>query len=705
MFLETAQTPRRVLYVDDDEFSRAAFRRALQSSCFSLTLANSAHRAIEFVTEQKFDAVVSDLRMPGMDGFSLLDKLKAQGCDSPFVLTSGVPDIDSRRDCRGVAAYLCKPWTPQELLAMLDQVTLAKSSRVSRSDQDLRILLVEDNPCDAHVIERDLKRLRASHTILTASSLVEALNALRAGSFDAVFADLRLGDAEGSGTVEALRRAAPDAAIIVVSGSDDDELALEALALGAQDFLLKQQLPAVSIVRALRFGIQRKESERRLARLAECDELTGLANRKKLVRRLIDVLARSRRSSVSFGFLYLDLDGFKPINDRLGHEVGDEVLRMVGERLQSAVRDYDLCARLGGDEFGVLIEGDCPEHETQVVCERIITDLGEPYRVSGREVSVGISAGLAMHPQAGDTPDSLIRAADQAMYRSKQLGGRRCVVAGQSNERRRYGALENRLRQAVRDQKFKLYFQPIIDVKTNAIHTIEAFLRWSPHPSERIPPAVFIPALEKLGLVGEIGAWVLDRAAHQLRRWDDEGLPAFVMSVNISPHQFESGDLVQTVDEVLDRYQLEASRLQLELTESALMRNTRTSNATLNNLKDRGVRLAIDDFGTGYSSLAYLNRFRIDVLKIDQSFVAEIGRNADNDAIIAAILSLGRQLNLEVTAEGIEEQDQLSFIQTRGCDRAQGFFWGEPMAPVDLSEFLAQWHCDDAISLGMNASS
>ncbi|MEL6341313.1 MAG: EAL domain-containing protein, partial [Myxococcota bacterium] len=222
------------------------------------------------------------------------------------------------------------------------------------------------------------------------------------------------------------------------------------------------------------------------------------------------------------------------------------------------------------------------------------------------------------------------------------------------------------------------------------VEAVEALLRWNQEDVEAIPPSVFVPVLEKLGLITEVGAWALDAAAAQLKQWDALGLPPLVASVNISPHQFENGDLVEVVNDVLSRRSLAATRMELELTESTLMRNTRASNVTLRDLKDRGLRLAIDDFGTGYSSLAYLSRFRVDVLKVDRSFVQEIGRSDDSDAIISAILSLGQQLNLEVTAEGIETDEQLAFIEERGCHRAQGYLFCRPVSAAKIEELLGR---------------
>lgn len=682
-------TERSVLYVDDDELARAVFKRALQSSGFSVTLASSAYQAIEFTAEKTYDAVVSDLRMPGMDGFSLLDELHAQGCNSPFVLTSGVPDIDRRRNRAGVAAFLWKPWTQQELTTTLSRIALNGSNSTAR-DVTTSVLVVEDNPADAHLIARELKHAAHPYPVDVVGSLGEAIEALHIAKYQVVFTDLGLTDANGLSAVEKIRRVEPDAAIIVVSGNEDEELALDALSAGAQDYVAKDQLPNLSLLRTLRFGLQRKRTERRLSRLAECDELTGLANRKKLNLRLVDVLARNRRSQAPFGLLYIDLDGFKPVNDTYGHEVGDEILQIVATRLQAAVREYDTCARIGGDEFAVIIEGHCDVADATMVSERIVSELRKPYRIGDREINVGASAGLAMYPQIGVSPEVLMRAADQAMYRCKEQGGGRCIVAGQDIRERYEGSLESRVKEAVRLGALTLSFQPVVSLANRRVEAVEALLRWNQEDVEAIPPSVFVPVLEKLGLITEVGAWALDAAAAQLKQWDALGLPPLVASVNISPHQFENGDLVEVVNDVLSRRSLAATRMELELTESTLMRNTRASNVTLRDLKDRGLRLAIDDFGTGYSSLAYLSRFRVDVLKVDRSFVQEIGRSDDSDAIISAILSLGQQLNLEVTAEGIETDEQLAFIEERGCHRAQGYLFCRPVSAAKIEELLGR---------------
>lgn len=506
-----------------------------------------------------------------------------------------------------------------------------------------------------------------------------AIELLQQESFDVIVADLGLPDADGLQVVEQLRMVAPHCALIVASNNNNEDLAVQVIAAGAQDFFVKDYIQSVPFRRSVRFALERKHSERRLTRLAGTDELTGLSNRHTFEQRLDESLSRNRRSEGEFGVLYLDLDGFKAVNDRMGHDVGDELLRLVAGRIREVVRDYDICARLGGDEFAVLIEAPCPRENALAIADRLIGRIAEPYPLSnGKSAQVSASVGLAMHPQYASSREAMLRAADEAMYESKRAGGERCTIAGGERVPRVKGSLEARLADAVAHRELELHFQPIFDCRTERTVAVEALLRWSPSPGEHISPAVFVPILEETGLINSVGQWVLDESLAQLARWDELGYEPVRVHVNVSPRQFESGVLPDTVRAALQRHRLAPCRLELEITESTLMRNTRSSNDVLSSLKDLGVGLSIDDFGTGYSSLAYLHRFRVDTLKIDRSFVDQLGRSDDADAVTSAVLSLAQQLRLNVVAEGIETEAQLQFMKQRGCHFGQGFYYARP---------------------------
>ncbi|MEM6732002.1 MAG: GGDEF domain-containing response regulator, partial [Myxococcota bacterium] len=522
-----------------------------------------------------------------------------------------------------------------------------------------------------------------------AETLEDALECMAHRPFDVILTDLGLPDENGIEVVERLRRASNEAAVIVTSGNEDEELAVRAIAVGAQDFLVKSFLEPMQLRRAIRFAIERKRTELRLAHLAGTDELTGLINRGTLTKRIVETLSRTRRSKTEFGVIYIDLDGFKPVNDRLGHKAGDELLCRVAHRMRGVVREYDACSRIGGDEFAVLIETPCNQDDAIAITNRLVDALNEPFVLSGgASVTIGASAGLAMHPQMGATPDRLLHAADQAMYRAKHAGGGRCMVAGYSSLAP--ASLESRLRSAVALENLELHFQPIVQCADGQLTAVEALLRWHPTADESIPPSVFVPLLEETGLINDVGSWIIDETLRQLSRWHRLGAHSLRAHVNVSPQQFENGELIENVRDSLERHSVAAQCLELEITESTLMQNTRASNATLSALKDLGLRLAIDDFGTGYSSLAYLHRFRVDTLKVDRAFVDDLGRSAHADAITSAILSLAQQLELEVVAEGIETPEQLSFVRQLRCPFAQGYLFAKPAPGAIIDAWIAR---------------
>lgn len=425
---------------------------------------------------------------------------------------------------------------------------------------------------------------------------------------------------------------------------------------------------------------ERELAQARAQHLALHDVLTGLPNRRLLEDRLAQALAQARRENWRVALLYIDLDRFKNINDNLGHAAGDEVLRAAARRLQTALRETDTVARVGGDEFVAVISHSTPA-DVDAICAKLMSELSEPIHCSGQDVRVSASIGVSTFPGDGDEPLSLLSHADAAMYHAKSAGRHSvCAYAPSMSD----GALErlrleNDLHHALTRDQLELYYQPRIDLRSGAVAGFEALLRWH-HPAlGLIEPARFIPIAEESGLIVPIGNWVIDEACRQLTRWHGAGMPFAVVSVNVSARQFFDSRLSDHVRRALDAAGLDGSQLELEITESMLMANTEQTRGMFDALKSLGVKLSIDDFGTGFSSLAYLKRFRVDNLKIDQSFVRDIGTGADAAAIVQAIIGLARSLSLRVIAEGVETAEQLRFLSDCDCDEAQGFFFARPL--------------------------
>lgn len=428
-----------------------------------------------------------------------------------------------------------------------------------------------------------------------------------------------------------------------------------------------------------------KASEAKMEFLAHHDPLTQLPNRLVLFSRLEHGIAVAKREHKQLALLMLDLDRFKDINDSFGHLTGDKLLQQAAMRLTRHLREADTVTRLGGDEFTVLLENITRPEDAARVANILIAALSEPWQLAnGIEARIGVSVGISLFPDHGGSAGELLQHADAALYQAK-ADGRGCFKYFSEEltvAARERIVLESRLRHALADHAFRLYYQPQVDIGSGLIIGAEALLRWQDPQYGLIPPERFIPIAESTGLIGAISEWVLKECCAQGMRWIEAGLPALTLAVNISPHQFSHNGLVEMVSRILSASGFPAMRLELELTESALMTREKQAVETLNRLRNLGVRLAIDDFGTGYSSLAYLKRFPLDVLKIDKSFVDDIPNSQDDKEIAATIIAMAHTLRFKVLAEGVETQAQLAFLQDRGCDAYQGY-WKSPPLPAD----------------------
>jgi diguanylate cyclase (GGDEF)-like protein/PAS domain S-box-containing protein len=427
-----------------------------------------------------------------------------------------------------------------------------------------------------------------------------------------------------------------------------------------------------------------------LERLATHDPLTGLPNRTLILDRIAEMQKRGRRTGGDGAVLFIDLDRFKDVNDSLGHRVGDEVLRKVAIRFQSVLRESDSIGRLGGDEFVVLVEGSGPG-DAEAAAQRLLDELVVPFAVySAARPQLTISASIGIVSGAYASAEDLLMDADVALYEAKAAGRNRAVrfEPHMRGEFRTRIELERDLRLAVAANEFFLVYQPVIQLADGAVRSMEALLRWR-RPSGRVVlPDSFIPALEETGLIVEVGAYVLDQACRQARRWADTGFPTAV-SVNVSPRQFETDTFVDDVRMALESSGLDSKSLILEMTETTLMRDSRESDLRLATLKDLGVRLAIDDFGTGYSSLAYLQQFPVDIMKIDRVFIANTASEERSIALVHALVAMGNAFGLETVAEGIETTDQFRRLLEEGCCAGQGFFFSRPLEEADAERFLA----------------
>jgi diguanylate cyclase (GGDEF)-like protein len=514
---------------------------------------------------------------------------------------------------------------------------------------------------------------------------------------DIILLDLGLPDAQG---LEAIRRshaAAPDVPLVVLTGLDDESVALQALQQGAQDYLIKGQIERRGLQRALRYAIERKAMEsaalamaRQMAHSAEHDFLTGLPNRMLLNDRVGQAIALAKRHAKKVAVLFLDLDGFKHINDSLGHPVGDKLLQSVAKCLVDCIRGSDSVSRQGGDEFVVLLLDLEDAEDAAVTARRMLEAVAQPHHVDHHDLHVTASIGVSVYPDDGLDAEALIKNADTAMYQAKENGRRsfqffKPAMNARAVERQ---FIEEGLRRALERREFALHYQPKVNLTTGAITGAEALLRWT-HPTRGpVSPADFIPVAEDCGLILPIGAWVLREACAQARAWMDAGLPVTSMAVNVSAIEFRDRSFLDRVFATVAETSLDPRSLELELTESVLMKHAASTATILQALRKSGIRVAVDDFGTGYSSLSYLQKFPVDAVKIDQSFVRQISTAGADTTIVKAVIGMARGLKLRVIAEGVETLEQVAFLRAYRCEEAQGYYFSRPVPAQQFAMLL-----------------
>ncbi|MDK9720783.1 MAG: EAL domain-containing protein [Rhodospirillales bacterium] len=437
---------------------------------------------------------------------------------------------------------------------------------------------------------------------------------------------------------------------------------------------------------------ERKKAEERIRNLAYFDVLTGLPNRRLFNDRLAMAINSARRHHQRLAILFLDLDLFKRINDTLGHSVGDRVLEEMAARLKLCMRDSDTVSRMGGDEFTILMSEIADVEDAVRLARRVVDGISQPFLVEDRELFVTTSIGISVFPEDGDSPEVLVKNADIAMYRAKDLGRNSYQLYTPQMNAKSFErlAMENELRKALERDEFLLNYQVKVNLDTGGIAGAEALVRWKHPDLGLVPPVDFIPLAEDTGLIIPLGEWVLRAACLQNKAWQDRGLPPIRMAVNISPHQFNQPDLVGRVRAILDEAQLDPKYLELEVTESVLIEHMDIASFMLNELRSLGVVTSIDDFGTGYSSLAYLKRIPIDALKIDASFMHDLTTDDSDAEIVSAIIGLAHNLRLKVVAEGVENEDQIAFLRSHGCDEIQGYLVSRPVSSENFERLFAQ---------------
>jgi diguanylate cyclase (GGDEF)-like protein/PAS domain S-box-containing protein len=696
-----SNTAATLLIVDDETHVRKLLQILLQNQGYQTLTARSGEEALAQVAQQPPDLILLDIMMPGMDGYEVARRLKADKTTAniPIIMLSALGEHSARISGleAGAEDFLSKPVESAELwLRVRNLLRLKAFGDYLKSHS----LMLEEQLQQRTI---DLERFRSA---MDASG--DAIFLVNRSSMRLIEFNRRACQVLGYSAEELLSKTPADLSddsleqlehlydqIIAGTGpiepmetrihcKDGSHIPVE---IHRQAYKTGDDWIIVGIARDIS---ERKEADQRMLKMAHYDTLTGLPNRNLFFTTLKMCLTQAALSHWQLAVVTVDLDDFKSVNETWGHLLGDQVLAELGQRLPRCLNISDTLGRMDGDEFALILmirEGQADPLQT---VERIREALRSPFQIGGQATVMTASIGIALYPNDGDEAHRLIKHANTAMNRAKKIGRDtfRFYTAQMNADASARQEMETALREAVQQQAFELFYQPKISLADGRVCGLEALLRW-PRPGQaNVSPAVFVPILESLGLITEVGSWVIRRVCRQMAEWQRAGQGPLQVAVNVSGQQVIEGDLIDGIRQSLIDHQLDPQWLEIELTESSLMENTSHTIASLQTLQALGIKVSIDDFGTGYSSLAYLRRFPIDKLKIDIAFIREVTSNPQDAAIARTIIELAHSLNLQVIAEGVETPEQLAFLKENGCDQVQGYLFSRPLPVRELEAFL-----------------
>jgi diguanylate cyclase (GGDEF)-like protein/PAS domain S-box-containing protein len=707
---KSSQIPISLLIVEDEPRYLESMRLLLAQHVHHIDTALSARQAYGLLAENHYDLALLDLRLPDGNGHEIMAHIREHAPDCRVIIASGDSEIDSAIQSLRLGAYdyLRKPYEPEELINTvrhvmrkldLERDNQRMAQQIEQSEQWHR-LLVNTSPDIIYTldakgrftylndsVERTLgympgELIGRDYTTLIAEEQQDG--ALYH------FNERRTGD-RATRNFEVMLRRKDDLLSSLTERTSEQRVVVELSAMGMyrpSSLGMGEFLGTYGVARDIS---ARKQAEATVTFQAYHDLLTGLPNRSLFKDRLGQAMVHAKRHGQTMATLFLDMDHFKVVNDTLGHLVGDGLLQALAQRLRGCLREGDTLSRIGGDEFMLLLPHIRSRDNAAYIAQKIITSLKQPFNIEGHELFAGMSIGIAIYPDDGDNIETLIKHADIAMYHAKDHGRNDYKFFTQDLHRSFTGrlAIENEMRHALEKAEFEVFYQPQVAVESQRIRGMEALIRWN-HPTRgMVSPNDFIPIAEESGLITPISEWVLNAACQQAMLWRGSDLPPISMAINLSARQIEHPQFVDKFVHALHKFMPDGHGIEIEITESTLMRDMDGAVGKLRKLADMGVEISIDDFGTGYSSLSYLKKLPINTIKIDRSFIHDLDGHMNNGStIVAGIAAMAKGLKLKVVAEGVETREQLEYLQMLGCDTYQGFFYSRPVNAEAATEFL-----------------
>lgn len=699
----------KILVVDDEKLHLKSLNALLTHHGYSVELANSGIAAIEILKSSQIGLLLLDLNMQDINGADVMKYIRDNHINTTVIVVSGGASFEAVQNAlkHGAYDYMRKPYAIENLLNSVNNAL--KKRQLESENHAMQIKLEESEKLHRYMVNKSpdiVYMLDAEGCFTFVNKRIETLLGFMCDEVLGkhytyiiheddhekaryTFNERRSQNrCSGNISIELRLRCKDND---TAKHFDNRFLAIEINSVGIynlnSDMQSQKFIGTYGIARDI---TDRIEAEEIIRFQAYHDMLTRLPNRTLLQDRLHQAIIQAKRNNTRLAVLFLDLDRFKLVNDTLGHLVGDKLLQAVSTRLKRCIRECDTLGRIGGDEFTLLLPEIKSNADSELVAQKIISALKDPFCISGHEFFVSTSIGIAHFPEDGQSMETLIKHADIAMYHVKGNGkdGYKFFANNMNEIYSRHMSMENDLRRALQNNQFQIYYQPQINIETNEIFAMEALIRWN-HPVEGlVSPAEFIAIAEETGLIQPIGDWVLRQACEDLKLWRQAGLMDVRVAVNLSVSQLDQENIVMDIINTLKRNNIPGDRFEIEITENVLMKDIDNCILKLSKLSAYGIKIAIDDFGTGYSSLSYLNKLPIDTIKIDRSFIHDMHNSDEDSSIIIAIIAMAKGLNLNIISEGVETEAQLEQLRAWRCKNVQGFLFGRPMADIDAIELL-----------------